>query len=515
VLGRRHTAHRTCRTVSALIDCARGASVGAAHPPVIVLALPSDDRLTPGERFALELLVDLSAVLRCEGEGDVVRANIVGESRPASSSALRSRNWGIDPVDGGVRIDRTVLRLVLDVAGAETEQRSIVVDRYGRVPSTETGAVRASVDREPIVSLIARALATAVRDAAGRRPTRFVDPWPDGRRWAVSFTHDLDVVEWWPAFTGLRLVELIRHGEIARAARVAAAAVGSMGQPVVWRAIAELLATELRHSVRSTWFVLCDRPTLATARAGDLTYRPDSAQARRIFDALRAAGHEIGLHGSFATSEDHSRFGAQRALVRTITGVQPAGVRQHYLRMRAATTPRGMAAAGFDYDSTYGFADRNGFRLGTADVLPLWDAERQQPVGLDEVPFIWMDRALSKYQHVETPRAWIEDALSLADRCRSVEGLWVGIWHPNLAPALGFPDAPEAYAHLVAELVHADAHVAPLGELVAWRRARRSLRARLAGGTEAVVLIGDAAARQTAFTIRDADGRADQSAQMR
>jgi hypothetical protein len=478
-----------------------------------VLALTHDDLLTPGERFALELLVDLSAVLRCEGEGDVVRARVVGESRQASSSELRSRNWGIEPLDGEIRVDRAVLRLVLDVAGAEVEQRSAAADRFGRVPSSETAAVRASVDREPVVSLVARTLATAVHAAAGRRMTRFVDPWPNGRRWAVALTHDLDVVEWWPAFTALRLAELLRHGEIGRVARVAAAAVASTGRPVVWRAVAKLLATEQRHDVRSTWFVLCYHPTLATARAGDLTYRPDSAPARRIFEALRAAGHEIGLHGSFATSDDHARFGAQRALLHTITGEQPAGVRQHYLRLRAATTPRGMAAAGFEYDSTYGFADRNGFRLGTADVLPLWDAERQQPVGIDEAPFIWMDRALSKYQHVEAPRAWIDDALSLAERCRSVEGLWVGIWHPNLAPALGFPDAPEAYAHLVGELARGDAHVAPLGELVAWRRARRALRARRSPDGDHAMLVANGGSPPTAFTIRDADGRIDHTAQ--
>jgi len=477
-----------------------------------VLALTHDDLLTPGERFALELLVDLSAVLRCEGEGDVVRVRAVGESGISSWSELRAGNWGIDASDGEVRVARSLLRVVLDVAGAEVEQRSSAADRFGRVPSGETGAVRASVDREPVVSLVARTLAAAVRAAAGRRVTRFVDPWPNGRRWAVSLTHDLDVVEWWPAFTALRLAELLRHGEIARLTRVAAAAVASTGRPVVWRAIAALLAEEKRHGVRSTWFVLCDRPTITTARAGDLTYRPDSAQARRIFEALRAAGHEIGLHGSFATSDDHARFGAQRALAHAITGVEPAGVRQHYLRMRAATTPRGMAAAGFAYDSTYGFADRNGFRLGTADVVPLWDAERQQPVGLDEAPFVWMDRALSKYQHVEEPRVWIDDALALAERCRLAEGLWVGVWHPNLTTALGFPDAPQAYARLVGELARGDAHVAPLGELVAWRRARRSLRARLANGGERVQLLGTGSQRATEFTIRDADGRIDHAA---
>lgn len=482
-----------------------------------MLALTHDDALTPGERFALELLVDLSAVLRCdaerEGEGDVVRLRAVGEQSAASASDLRGRDWSFTAADGEVLVDRTLLRLVLDVAGAEVEQRSVVADRFGRVPSGETAAVRESLDREPAVSQAARALAGAVRAAAGRRIVRFVDPWPAGKRWAVALTHDLDVVEWWPAFTALRLAELVRHGEIGRAARVAAAAAASVGRPVVWRAIADLLAVEARRHVRSTWFVLCDRPTLATARAGDLTYRPDATGARRIFDALRAAGHEIGLHGSFATSDDHARFGVQRSLLRSITGAEPAGVRQHYLRMRAATTPRGMTAAGFAYDSTYGFADRNGFRLGTADVLPLWDAERQAVVGLDEAPFVWMDRALSKYHHVESPRAWIDDALMLAERCRDVEGLWVGIWHPNLAPALGFPDAPAAYAQLVAELVRGDAHVAPLGELVAWRRARRALRARLIKDGQSITLAGSVP-QPTGFTIRDGEGRIDHAVQV-
>src|SRR5256885_6263019 len=39
-----------------------------------------------------------------------------------------------------------------------------------------------------------------------------------------------------------------------------------------------LLETERQHGVLSTWFVLCGTPTLATMRAGDLTYRPRSEE---------------------------------------------------------------------------------------------------------------------------------------------------------------------------------------------------------------------------------------------
>ena len=92
--------------------------------------------------------------------------------------------------------------------------------------------------------------------------------------------------------------------------------------------------------------------------------------------------------------------------------------------------------------------------------------------------------------------------------------MWVGIWHPNLAPALGFPDAPAAYARLVAELAARDAYVAPLGELVAWRRTRRSLRGRLIGeGTGVVVTAGGSETVAHQFTIRDAAGRVDTAIQ--
>jgi hypothetical protein len=487
---------------------ARATPSPRTHPLIFVIALPTDAALTPAERFALDLLVDLSALLPFDGAGDVVRLRVVGEPSERTAAELGARGWGLTRGEGTIDVDRALLHFVADVGGAEAEQRSSASDRYGRVPAGATRIVREGLERDPIVSIVARSLADAVRAVAGRRPVLVVDPWPDGRHWAAALSHDLDVVAWWPAFTALRLAELARHGELARVAQVLGAATRSIARTPVWSAVQSLLAVEAAYSVRSTWFVLCGQPTLATARAGDLTYRPDSRAARRILDAVRDAGHEIGLHGSFATSDHHVRFAEQRTALRALVGRDVDGVRQHYLRMRAATTPRGMRAAGFAYDSTYGFADRNGFRLGVADVVPLWDAEHQRRVELDEAPFVWMDRALSKYRHIEDPDAWIDDALLLADRCRDVNGMWVGIWHPNLAPALGFPAAPAAYARLVAELTSRGAHVAPIGDLVAWRRARRALRVVSFADDGRVHATGADDAQLARFTIRDRDGNA-------
>src|SRR5262249_36144342 len=135
-----------------------------------------------------------------------------------------------------------------------------------------------------------------------------------------------------------------------------------------------------------------------------------------------------------------------------LSGKPVTGVRQHFLKMRPGRTQDVMHAAGLEYDATFGFPDRNGFRLGTASIIPPWDERNQRPIAMDEVPLIWMDRGLSKYQNIEDPERWVDDAIQLATACRAVNGLWVGLWHPSMVAALGFPGAPAAFGRLLGAL---------------------------------------------------------------
>lgn len=441
-----------------------------------MLALdPQSAPLGAADQFGLELLLDLSRILRCDTIGDVVRLRITDEDA-ISIQACVSNRWMLHRADGIVSVPRGVLRLVTKIAGAEEEQRSERRDRFGRVPPECNALVSNRLERSPVVSQAAAELRRAAGEAAGRRPFRLVAPWPDGKRWAAAFSHDLDVVAYWPVFTALRAVELGRKRKLGPVLSVLGAALrGAAGSPV-WSGVLGVLDTERSLEVRSTWFVLCGTPTFTTMKAGDLTYAIESRDAQRILSAVIEAGHEVGLHGSFETYTDAERMRAQRDRLSRVTR-EPRGIRQHYLRMVPGETQRAMATAGFAYDSTFGFADRNGFRLGVADVLPAWHAATQSPAGIDEVPFIWMDRALSKYRGIESPEVWVADARELAAACEAVEGVWTAVWHPNLTPALGFPGAPAAYASLVRDIVDRSPWIATLEQIVAWRRARRSARA--------------------------------------
>ena len=438
----------------------------------------------PGaERSALELLVDLSRVVPVDDpDAPVVRLE-VGDGPAADIPTLIARGWDLAPHDGVLRISHRALAVIAGIAGLEREKKSAVRDRFGRVPSWENALVGAGLEHRPVVSQAATVFRRAVAIAAGTRPVRFVVPWPLGRRWAVAFTHDLDVVALWPAFTALRIAELAGKRDLRRAARTAAAAIGSAFRAPVREGVQAILDAE--RGLASTWFILCGTPTAGTFRRGDLTYRPESAAARAILEAVAGAGHELALHGSFETLDRDAAFAEQRERLAKLTGRQVAGVRQHFLRIRHGDTENAMRDAGFRYDSTCGFADRNGFRAGVADVLPLPDPGSGRSGAFAEVPFCFMDRALSKYRDDEEPGTWRDEALRLAAAAREVEGLWCGIWHPNVTlAALGYPGAAAAFAATVDAMIAERPYVATLDTIVRWRTARRGVRVRsvAAGG---------------------------------
>lgn len=439
---------------------------------------PRDEPLTSAEQFGLDLLIDLSRVVPVTvSSANIVHLEITDARRgtPTISECV-ARGWFIQPADGIARIDRSALRLICEIAGASREQATIERDRLGRIPSALSPLAGESLEREAVISRAAVLLRQAVIRAAGNRIVRLVAPWPDGRRWAAAITHDLDVVSRWPIFTALRVAELTRKGDVGRLLDVVATATRTIGKDPVTDGVQSILDSEQKFGIRSTWFVLCGTPSFSSWTRGDLTYQPECARARGIFDDILRHGGEIGLHGSFETLERGGLFRAQRKRLSGITSSPIAGVRQHFLRLNPATTPGAMAEAGFAYDSSQGFADRNGFRLGVADIVPTWNAQTRSTIGFSEIPFCWMDRALSKYRGIEDPAVWIEDAMALATECRRVEGLWVGVWHPNLVPALGFPGAPEAFAALLGALSSEAPFFGTLRDVLEWRLMRRAAR---------------------------------------
>jgi hypothetical protein len=464
------------------------------------------DELRPSERYGLDVLVDLSRLLVAEqAECELVRLTVADRQSAGSAAADLSFHGALERADGEVRLTRAALRAVAEVAGGAIEQRCSATDRHGRVPSAENPLVAAGQSRRPVVSLLALELRRAVLGVAGRRPVRSVAPWPEGHRWAALVTHDLDVVDRWALFSLLRMAELGMKGAWDLFGRVGRAVRRNVGRDPVSRGVHSILQLEAHHGIRATWFVICADPGLRSMLAGDATYRTDGPAARRLLTALTQAGHEIGLHGSFGTVGNANQMAEQRRTLTRLADTPVLGVRQHFLRMRPGKTQHHMVAAGLEYDATWGFADRNGFRLGVADLVPAWDAKREATLPLEVIPLMWMDRALSKYAGVEEPGRWIEDARELVRECKAVEGSWVGLWHPNSMEALGFPGAEPAFVSLLQALADDRPYFASAHKLVQWRRFRRSVRAARVAA-DGRVLLTTTGGHRTVVALEDESG---------
>lgn len=437
-------------------------------------------RLRPAEKFGLDVLIDLSRLLVAESaECDVVRLTVIDRPCAEAPATDLAPSLALERAKGEVRISTAALFAVAEVAGGATEQRSGAVDRHGRVPAEENPLVVSGRSREPLVSLLGVELRRAAVAVAERRPMLFLAPWPNGYRWAALVTHDVDPVEWWGLSPLLRMAQFGRKGAWRQTARVARAAWRSIGRDPVSRGVHAILQLEAHHGVSATWFVIYPEPMLDSMVHGDSSYRLKVPTTSRIMSAVIQAGHEIGLYGRLARIEDAERMASQRHRLSRLAQRPINGARQPFLRLRPGPTQRALAKAGFDYDATWGFADRNGFRLGVADVVPAWDAASETVMPLDLVPLAWIDRVRSEYGGVEDAQRCIEDGLELARVSRAVEGVWVGLWHPNLTEALGFPGAEPAFVHLLRTLAQDRPYFASAKKIVEWRRFRRSVRARV------------------------------------
>ena len=186
----------------------------------------------------------------------------------------------------------------------------------------------------------------------------------------------------------------------------------------------------------------------AGPREGD--YDLDAHDVRALIGELRELGAEFGIHPGYATLGDPARLAAEKARLDAALGTGRYGGRQHWLRFRAPDTWRHWAAAGLTYDSTMGFADREGFRCGTSHPFRPFDVEQDREIDVLEVPLIAMDATLRHYRKL-TPEATRARLLELAGACRRVGGTFTLLWHNSSLEGAWKPWG-DVYRCLVPEL---------------------------------------------------------------
>jgi hypothetical protein len=482
---------------------------------------------TPWERVVRGRRYD--AVLCTEGcvhDFDTPLCLIYSSQREAVDIAA---GIGVEPLDGPLQVRWRELTLpiyqtaatfvssggagVLTSAGkaVDYERRSeakivrrIGYDLFREVRCLLTNGQPASNASIPTLDLHVALLRSLLRES--RVPFAEIPPRPYEYDFICCLTHDID-------FYGLRRqgFDLTLAGFTARASFGTLADfvrgrrpfveavrnwVALLSLPLVflglardfWRPFDDYASVEDgRHS---TFFVVPfkQRPGVApNGRVDPARAVPYQAEEIRS-DIARAMsrGSELGVHGIDAW-RDSDAGRAELEELDAAGGRRPAGIRMHWLYF-TEDSPRQLEAAGFAYDSTWGYNDTVGYRAGTLQPFRFPGTRH-----LLELPLAIMDTALF-YRHrmaLET-----RDALQI---CRQIiahaqcfGGAVVINWHErSLAPERLWG---RAYRQLLDELRTGHrVWFATSSEAVDWFRWRRSIRFSRDADSETLTVTASAA----------------------
>ena len=369
------------------------------------------------------------------------------------------------------------LGALADALTRQEEYDTRTRDEHGRFLWAHTSQQSRETDARPIVSEFACRVGNTLRQACLEAgvPMARKEAWPWGKPMAACLTHDVDVVRRGKLARGVAVRDVadaareLSHGRLGQVASKASAILhtAASSRDPYWTFDA-ISALEREHGYRSTYFFMAGRKHPEDAR-----YDLHEPRMDGLLRSLSESGYEIALHGSYASSDDPGMLKTLKGLLETSLGRPVSGHRNHLLRFQAPDSWLAQEAAGFAYDSTLGFSDREGFRGGHAFPFHPFDVRDNRPLQLLEIPLAVMDATIWKYRRLRGEKAR-EAVSTVLEQTLGVGGLATLLWHNDTFYDPEYPGVGRLYQEALEWLSAHDAHVAPCREIERWWRAREA-----------------------------------------
>jgi len=360
------------------------------------------------------------------------------------------------PVHGN-RIQFDIARSTAFWLTLEGEHDAAQRDEHGRVLGPDSLPGTCGLLNKPPIHRYADLLGELLRERGVEVAP--MPRWPNGARYAVALTHDVDLPErpsrgrvllgeWWRGVPRSRreaywdLRSTIRSCGFYNSCLAPATRRREWDFPLI-------CDLERRHRLRSAfYFAVVHRDA---GHRCDVTYDVRQRRYRRLFRRLRTDGWEVGLHASYRTRLGTPTIVEQMQTLGAAGSGPVAGVRHHYLQIDRTDPTRSLlehSDADLMYDTSIGFNDCPGFRAGIALPYRPYDADRMEARVFVELPMTLADMHLPRGDEA----AAIQEVSDHLDRVRSLGGLavlnWhVGHWHTDPAWRAAYVAACERLSH--------------------------------------------------------------------
>ena len=243
--------------------------------------------------------------------------------------------------------------------------------------------------------------------------------YPNGKKFAVCLTHDIDTVYRSVPARGVHLANSLYKRDKNTLSKTIK---GTFNKRSPLCNFEETMDLEEKYGAKSSFYFLGIKP-------GDPDYSYDIMDLQKDIRRIRDRGWEVGLHGGHTAYNSYEQICEEKKRLEKALGSEVIGFRNHYLHFRVPDTWENLSSAGFMYDTTFGYGDCVGFRNGMCHPFMPYNLKSEKLVDIIEIPLIVMDCTLFQtYMRLDAKDA-IDFMHRLIDTTASCRGVFTLLWH--------------------------------------------------------------------------------------
>ena len=245
--------------------------------------------------------------------------------------------------------------------------------------------------------------------------------YPEGKKFAVCLTHDIDVVYPYTSKLGIlyNAAKSLKERQIKNAFKMPFNNINKKWNP--WWNFKDIMALEEKYDAKSIFYIL-------TLNKGDLDFNFKVEDLESELGNITDKGWEVGLHGGHNAYNDLDEITEKKKRLEKVLGKKVIGYRNHFLRFKVPDTYTLLEKAGFKYDTTFGYADMVGFRNGMCHPFKPFNLNTNEEIDILEMPLTIMDCTLFDYMKLDSKKAW-DVTKKLIDTVEKCNGIITILWH--------------------------------------------------------------------------------------
>tara|TARA_Y100000768_G_scaffold389015_1_gene390290 strand:+ start:590 stop:1840 length:1251 start_codon:yes stop_codon:yes gene_type:complete len=198
-----------------------------------------------------------------------------------------------------------------------------------------------------------------------------------------------------------------------------------------YKGIFYLMDQAEKHGLKITFYFICRKGV----GPYDARYSIEDEIIVKLFSIIKNRGHEIGIHGSYDSYNSEILLKEEVNTLSIALGYRNEkrvlGGRQHYLRWEPGKSQKILESIGLKYDSTLGFADRVGFRVGTSHEHYMYDLYERRKLSLRQKPLIVMECSVfdTNYMGLTDKESALRKMCEMKQKCMDFGGTYTLLWH--------------------------------------------------------------------------------------